>query len=180
MKKNLIIAALNALVLLMAVSCGSATVPDDDALAALGLTPIRTDTETPVASFLDSEGMERRLDEFRGSVVLLNFWATWCPPCLAEMPSMSVLYNELDKLEFEMVAVNVGESPELVAAFVREFDIDFPVYLDPDSRAAAVFGVGSIPTTLIIDRNGDARAYLSGAYEWDTPEVIELFRDWSR
>lgn len=160
-------------------SCNSSEVPDDEAFSSLGITPVGNDFQTPSISFLDGQGEQLYLDDFRGSVVMLNFWATWCPPCRSEMPAMSELYGELEGSDFEMAAVNVGETEELVKAFIREFDIDFPVYFDPLGNAADSFGISAIPTTLILDRRGKVRAYVSGAFEWNSEEVISMLRDWS-
>jgi peroxiredoxin len=111
---------------------------------------------------LDGETVS--LASLRGKVVLLNFWATWCPPCKAEMPDLDALHREYGAAhDFVVVGVNVEEKPETVKPFVEKNGLSFPIVLDRDSRVTTqLFGVRPLPTTLIIDREGYIRDAWNG------------------
>ncbi len=115
------------------------------------------------------------LSDLAGSFVFLNFWATWCPPCREEMPSMERLNNAFGGQSFEMLAVNVQEAAGAVRAFVDEFDYTFPVALDERGFAATQYGVRGIPTTVIVGPDGVIVAQLMGTRYWDEPEVFDAF-----
>ncbi len=107
-----------------------------------------------------------------GKVILLNFWATWCPPCRKEIPSMIKLYDKLKNRGFEIVAISVDRNPEDLISFVAEQQMNFTVLHDIDSTVARQYGVFRYPETLIIDRNGIVRQHLNGAVEWMEPEFF--------
>jgi len=115
------------------------------------------------------------LSDYKGKVVILNFWATWCPPCRAEMPSMENLYQYYNDMGMEMLAVNLRESPNAVRQFIQRGAYTFPVLLDPDGRTGGLYGVEAIPTTYIIDRSGKIAGRLIGSINWDTPQVFAAF-----
>ena len=108
-----------------------------------------------------------------GKVVLLNFWATWCPPCRKEVPSMVKLYSQLKDKGFEIVAVSVDRNRDDVVRFVKEQSMNFTVLHDVSSSTAQQFGVFRYPETFIIDRSGKVRQHLNGAVEWMEPEFID-------
>jgi thiol-disulfide isomerase/thioredoxin len=112
------------------------------------------------------------LSELAGKVVFLNFWATWCGPCQAEMPSMESLYQKLKDRGFVILAVNLGESNAQVSDFMRKYNLSFPTLLDRTSRVGTQYGAQAIPTTYIIDRRGLIVARMIGSINWDTPEII--------
>ncbi|WP_038250422.1 peroxiredoxin family protein [Ghiorsea bivora] len=109
----------------------------------------------------------------KGKVVLLNFWATWCPPCRKEVPSMVKLYNQLKDKGFEIVAVSVDRNRDDVVRFVKEQHMNFTVLHDVNSSTAQGYGVFRYPETFIIDRNGKVRQHLNGAVEWMEPEFMD-------
>jgi peroxiredoxin len=114
-----------------------------------------------VLTSLDGEPV--RLSELRGKVVLLNFWATWCPPCKAEMPDLQALYREHgDARDFVVVGVNFQEPAGPVEAFVKQYELSFPVWLDAGGEAGAKLGVRGLPVTFIIDREGFIRDAWNG------------------
>jgi peroxiredoxin len=117
----------------------------------------------------------RALSDLKGSVVFLNFWATWCPPCREEMPAMETLYRRLGKMGLEFLAVDIGEQQKAVEAFIKEGDLSFPVALDDSGRVSEVYGIRSIPTTFIIDRDGSIIAAVVGGRKWDDPKAIAAF-----
>ncbi len=124
----------------------------------------------------DLDGNMRSLESWRGKVVLLNFWASWCPPCVHEIPSMVMLKKRLADRPFEIVAVNLGETKAEVLAFLRQHPVNFPVLLDPRNEAARAWRVSAYPTTFIIDRAGNIRYALAGGRDWADDATIELLR----
>ena len=119
----------------------------------------------------DARGKSHALAESRGRVTLVNFWATWCPPCVHEIPSMNRLAAAYDPREFAIVSVNFKEDPTHVRAFMAKVAVDFPVLLDEDGAASARWGVFAFPSTFILDRQGRIRYSVNTAIEWDTAEV---------
>jgi peroxiredoxin len=111
------------------------------------------------------DGQTVCLSDFRGEVVLINFWATWCGPCAYEMPFLQQVYDEWQEAGLVLLAVNVGESPEKVAAFMQDHGFSFPVLLDTEGIVATQYGASSIPTTFLIDENGIAQAVKIGAFQ---------------
>ena len=109
----------------------------------------------------------------KGKVVLLNFWATWCPPCRKEVPSMVQLYDKFKDQGFEIVAVSVDKSRDDVVKFVKEQNMNFTVLHDVSSSIAQQYGVFRYPETFIVDRNGKVRQHLNGAVEWMEPEFMD-------
>ena len=170
-----------ALVLSACSNSNRTVVPGEELLVNLGLTPLDDERQIPDISFLNLENSHSaRLQDFRGSVVLLNFWASWCPPCRAEMPSMERLNSELKGSDFIMVAVNVQEEASLIKSFLREYELDFPIYMDPDGSAAREIGVTGLPTSILIDRKGRAFAVVTGALEWDGEAMLGMMKDFTR
>lgn len=109
-----------------------------------------------------------RLSDHRGKIVLINFWATWCPPCREEMPSMDRLYRKHREQGFVMVAVSVDADPGVVPPFVREHKLGFAVALDPKMEAANVYGVRALPSSFIVDKKGMMAALALGPRTWDS------------
>jgi len=120
------------------------------------------------------QGEEVTLSELRGKVVLVNFWATWCPPCRQEMPSMEKLYQHLKGQYFEMLAINVEENgPEAVAAFLEDKSHSFPILFDPQAQVQRLYNVSRYPETFVVDRNGIVVEHVRGAIDWMQPDVVE-------
>ena len=114
---------------------------------------------------------------FDGKVTMLNFWATWCPPCRVEMPSMQILYDKTRDVAFEIMAISVGEQKKTVTDFLVQNPYTYPIFLDPSGAQSAPFAGRGIPTTFILDKQGRAIAGLVGSRSYDGPEVISLFRE---
>jgi len=100
------------------------------------------------------DGQEKSLEDFKGKPLMLHFWATWCPACREELPTFQRLYEELGPSGFNIVAINVGESPEKVKKFVEEMGLTFPILLDPKREVANRYRVMGLPTTYWIDSSG--------------------------
>jgi peroxiredoxin len=138
--------------------------------------PPSTGYSAPDFTLPDLTGRPYRLSELRGKVVLLNLWATWCPPCRSEMPSMEALFRRLEHRDFALLAVAEDESG---AAAIREFvsnnGLSFPVLLDPDATLSPRYGATGYPETFIIDRNGEVVNHTIGPAEWDSPQMVAYF-----
>jgi thiol-disulfide isomerase/thioredoxin len=119
----------------------------------------------------DARGKRHALADYQGRVTLVNFWATWCPPCVHEIPSMNRLANAYDAKEFAIVSVNFKEDPVHVRAFMDKVAVDFPVLLDEDGTTSTRWGVSAFPSSFILDRQGRIRYSVNTAIEWDTAEV---------
>ena len=121
------------------------------------------------------DGTEITLSGLRGKVVFLNFWATWCPPCRDEMPSMEALYQRLKDKGLEILAVNIREPRNEVSAFMNQYNLSFPAVLDSSGSIGSMYSPHSIPTTYIIDKRSLVVSRLVGSIDWYTPEIIAAF-----
>ena len=132
----------------------------------------------PKAEFRSAGGKHLTLADFRGRVVLLNIWATWCGPCRAEMPSLDRLeaMHQGDGLTVLAVSVDDGGSLAVRRFFQQSGVRNLALYLDADGATARAFGASSIPTTLLIDREGNVVGSLVGAMQWDSPDALALIR----
>jgi cytochrome c biogenesis protein CcmG/thiol:disulfide interchange protein DsbE len=126
----------------------------------------------------DLEGQAWSLDKIRGKVVLLRFWADWCPYCRYEMPVIEKYYRKLNKEGFLVLAVNVKQSAEVALAFTAQLDVTFPVPLDPDGKMARRYGVYAIPTNFLIDRQGIIREILIGEVFKEEKFMRDLLKDY--
>lgn len=127
----------------------------------------------PAPAFVldDARGVRRASDGLRGRVTLVNFWATWCPPCVHEIPSMNRLAAAYDPDDFTILSVNFKEDPGHVQRFMERVAVDFPVLLDRDGKVSGRWGVFAFPSSFLVDRDGRIRYSVNTAIEWDTPEV---------
>ncbi len=132
----------------------------------------------PGLKLKDTDGKPHDLGQYRGKVVLVNFWATWCPPCRREMPSMQRLKDALAGEPFEVLAVDVGEDADTILAFTSQLDtaLAFPILLDTRSRAMRDWKVAGLPTTYLIDKQGRIVATAIGGREFDHPEIVAAIR----
>ena len=139
------------------------------------LKPYKGEPDPPPLSLPDLSGTIRTLDSFKGKVVLLNFWATWCPPCRIEMPSMWRLKNKFRNKPFEVLAVDMGEEKKIVTTFMPDkMERDFVVLLDLEGKVLKEWKIFAFPTSFLIDKKGKIRYALYGALEWDGPEQIKV------
>lgn len=143
-------------------------------LRKLNFVPQTGIAPAPDFATTDAEGRKVTLESYAGKVVILNFWATWCPPCRLEMPSMEKLYQDFEDDGLEIVAVNFMESPKVVAEFVREEGLTYPILMDRQGRIAESYGVRRLPETVIIGRNGNLLGKTTGYKDWYKQDVRAL------
>ncbi len=141
---------------------------------AQGLTPLETPAPAPALRLQDLGGKTIDLVQYRGRVVLVNFWATWCPPCRKEFPSLGRVRLLFKPEEFEVLAVNVDEDRETALAFAGA--AGFPVLLDTNSKATMSWPIKGLPTSFIVDPQGRLAFSLAGEQEFDGPEVVKAIR----
>ena len=132
----------------------------------------------PDFTLTDIEGRTWTLSQLKGQVVFLNFWATWCPPCVSEMPSMQNLYKTLPQDQFTMLAVLYNDEAGNAKRFAEKLDITLPILIDESSRTGMNYGLTGVPETFILDKEGIIREKVTGPAEWDSAEVIHLLREY--
>lgn len=121
------------------------------------------------------EGGKTSLKDYRGKWVFINFWATWCLPCIKEMPAMEGFYNKFKKHNLVMLAVSIDKKKELVEKFVKKHNLTFEIFIDSKTKAAKQFGVRGIPATFVLNPQGDIVSQASGPREWMDPTIIDYF-----
>ena len=128
----------------------------------------------PDFTLSDMQGKGHTLSGYRGKVVMVNFWATYCGPCIKEIPSMQRLKGKLAGKPFEILAIDMAEEQGDVAAFMKRhhIEVNFPILLDEEGMVIEQWMVSAVPTTFILDPQGKIRYALYGAIEWDNDEVV--------
>jgi len=132
----------------------------------------------PNFSLPDLDGKMVSLSDYRGKVVLLNIWATWCPPCVEEMPSMEKLYQELQGEGLEILAVSIDESgAQDVLPFMQKHKLSFPALTDTKGTIKGLYQIAGVPESFIIDKDGILVEKVIGPRDWAIPEAIGFFRN---
>jgi len=134
----------------------------------------RAATPAPELKAQDLAGATKTLADYRGKVVLLNFWASWCPPCLREMPSMERLRIRMAGRPLAIVALDSAETADEVNGFLSKMKLGFPILLDPDGSNTKRWKVFALPTTFLLDASGRVRYVLTGPTEWDEGEALKI------
>jgi thiol-disulfide isomerase/thioredoxin len=156
---------------LLAAPLGGPSAKEDQSL-----TPIPDKPPAPVFDLKDPQDRPQRLADYRGKPIILNFWATWCPPCREEMPSMQRAHQAVAPEGIAVIAINVGEDADTVGQFLADYPVDFPLPLDLDSQVAQRYPMKGLPTTFVIDAEGRLVYSAIGGRHWDDPKLLDQVR----
>lgn len=142
------------------------------------LTKLKKPVKAPSFSLPDMDGELHKLQQYKGKVIMLNFWATWCPPCRREMPSMEAVYQTFKGEPFVVIAINEWESEEIVFPYLGQLDVfpTFPILFDQNGDLSKSYNVKGLPTTFIIDTKGQIVYRAIGGRDFNHPEVVKLIR----
>ena len=168
----LILGVLAGILLLTNEANANRSQPDNETAQLPSVVPAQVNFPAPDLSLNDVEGNPVSLADYRGRVVLVNNWATWCPPCKAEMPALQAYYEDHQDQGFVLVAIEAGEPADEVAQFASDYGLTFPVWLDPDSAALEAFNNFTLPSSYVIDAQGTVRLAWSGAI---SREMLETY-----
>ena len=148
----------------------------DEKFKSLGI--IKLAGIAPPASYdlMDMDGNSVKLSDFQGKIVFINFWTTWCPDCVYEMPDVEKLYKKIKHNDFIILAVDLKESKKKVKKFIQKHALTFKVLLDKKGDTGRAFGIRSIPTTFILNRQGGLIGKAMGARSWDGKKSVNLFK----
>jgi len=149
----------------------------DRLFSSMGVTKVSATKNPVIINLKDMNGQQVSLADFKGKIVFLNFWTTWCPTCRIEMPSMEKLHRKLKDKDFAMVTVNLQESASQVKTFFKEFKLTFTALLDSTGEVGVSFGIRAIPTTYILDKTGRIIGLANGPREWDSKDAVALFEN---
>ena len=143
-----------------------------------GSPPLEQNVPAPNFALPDLDGKMVRLSDFKGKVVLLNIWATWCLPCVEEMPSIEKLHQELKDEDFKILAVSIDESgARTVAPFMKKHKLNFTALLDNKGAINSLYRTTGVPESFIIDQEGFVVEAVIGARNWASPQIIGYFRN---
>lgn len=178
--KQFVVCALGLLPVLLGVACDSGYSDQEEFpgnAVAVRRTPPDMGSQAPDFQLIDLQGNWQALPDYRGKVVLLNFWATWCGPCRVEMPSMERVYQDLKDEGFAILAISSDPQGSIVTRpFVVSQGLTFPILHDSDYRVSGSYGVRTLPMSFLIDRNGTLTQRVFGARDWNSAEARELIR----
>lgn len=140
------------------------------------LTALPNLAAAPELDLKTPDGSPIRLADFLGKPLIVNFWATWCPPCRAEMPSFQRAWDQLEAEGIAVIAVNVGEDAATIKRFTEQSPVTFPLPMDEKSQVVQAWPVRGLPTTFVVDAKGRLAYVATGEREWDDPALLELVR----
>lgn len=153
---------------LLITSAGCADDPSNNTLTKLKANPI-----APEFILQDIHGKQHALSDYSGKIVVINFWASWCPPCVAEMPSLQRAADQLKPHKIPVLGIGAGENRDSVMRFLRSTKISFPLLLDSQSEVMLAWSVPSLPTTIVINQEGEMTLLAVGERVWDSPEILQ-------
>ncbi len=141
-----------------------------------GLVLLKDRAQAPDFELTDIDGNTHWLSDYRGKVLIINFWATWCPPCRDEMPSMDRAWEVLKEEDIQMLAVNIGEDADTIFQFTANYPVGFPLVMDRDSKVVGEWPVRGLPTTFVVETEGRLAYRAIGGRTWDDSELLALIR----
>lgn len=128
----------------------------------------------PDFTLVDTKGKTWNLAELKGQVVFVNFWATWCPPCREEMPSMQRMHTSLPADKFKLLSILNNDRPDFAESLARTIGVTFPILVDPGSKTGRAYGLTGVPETYIVDKQGILREKFLGPLQWDSPNAMQM------
>jgi len=140
------------------------------------LHPVEPPEPAPDFALPDVDGELHHMTDYLGRPVIVNFWATWCPPCREEMPSMNRAWQVIQDEDIAMLAINVGEDEDKVFTFTADYPVDFTLLLDESGEIVEQWGVLGLPTTLVVDPQGHIVYRAVGGRAWDDPVLLDKVR----
>jgi thiol-disulfide isomerase/thioredoxin len=143
---------------------------------AANLKPVNGDLDAPALVLKDLQGKTHDLKDYKGQVVLVQFWATYCGPCRQEMPSMNKMMTKMGDIPFTILAVDMGETEAEVKQFVSEVKPDFTILMDEEGTSIADWRVFAAPSNFIVGPDGKIKYTLFGGVEWDSDELVEKIK----
>ena len=146
------------------------------AVAAETNTLSPADGKAPPFHLPDVEGSQFHLEDFRGKVLVVNFWAVWCKPCREEMPSLEKGSRWLEQFGGRVITINMGDRPEMIARFLEKIPVDLPILLDTDAETSTNWGVTGLPTTFVVDPEGSFAYRVVGPRDWSDPALLVPIR----
>lgn len=156
------------LITILLIGCGKDNEP--------AVTLAEVNKPAPDFTLVDLQGKTWQLSHFRGKVVFINFWATWCPPCLEEMPSMQALNAGMAQAPFQMLTILNNDQPAFAQNLADKIGITFPILVDPNSETATLYGLTGVPETFIVDPQGILREKFLGPRPWNSQGALEMLR----
>jgi peroxiredoxin len=144
------------------------------------LANVDTNSVAPDFTLNAQGGKSVELTQFKGQVVMLNFWASWCGPCRQEMPLLDSIYKKYSKLGFTMIGVNVEPDSKAANDWLKQTPVSFPILYDTDSKVSKLYGVSGMPSTVIVDRKGTVRMIHHGYKPGDEEEYLSSIRSLMR
>ncbi len=138
--------------------------------------PLNPSLSAPDFSLMDLDDNIHTLKKYAGQPLIVNFWATWCPPCREEMPSMERAWQTIEQEGIAMIGINVGEDFDTVFGFTSEIDLSFPLLLDTDGKATEAWPIRGLPTTYVINPKGEIIYEVIGGREWDDKNLLDQVR----
>ena len=151
---------------------------NDSSFKFINQVAIKDNLSAPDFTFPGLNGKMVSLSDYKGKVVLVNIWATWCPPCVDEMPSMEKLYQKFKGENFEILAVSIDEPGlKAVAPFMKKSNLTFPALIDSEGTIKAVYGIIGVPESFIIDQQGILIKKIVGPVDWAATNVFRFFSD---
>lgn len=150
------------------------------ATADIKLSAFAGNPTPPTINLLDARGKPYKRNNYREKITVVNFWASWCSPCIEEIPSLNHLRELMQGQPFELISINYADTPEQIRAFLKRVNVEFPVLVDPNGKVSQQWNVIGFPSTFVIGRDGQIKYGVNAAIHWDTPEVVDALKALNR